>query len=874
MRVTFGLRLDERQGPLDQSLFAAPILGRLGLLGLLETHLGLAGPDTPRAQRVAAYLGHLRRLDDGKRFYSASLAADEVGTAAELLSWRDEWRLGGWKGDAPVGAPRRVKDMADVEASAAGHLAPGEAERLAEVVQALTAYTLPIDSIQLLDPLDEFPCTWREALACLPCVPPPELRPGAVGQLLELQAIAVDSVVSGKVASTLNALSDGSVVVVQSQSRETAEHWLSAWCRPRKASRLVLCESGGTALDSTLRATGASACGFDEPSALRPALQTLGLALEMCWTPLDVGRTVEFLLHPFGPFSRSARFKLAKAFAEQPGIDSEAWNVAKGAIAEMDGGPDIVAEINLWLESERWTRNEGVPLAAVSTRVERIRQALQRRLQRTESDVPAVGPAVQQCSAVLESLLELERQGVLRLFPRQIEQLLAQATTNGASNPLVHPEDFCWKSAASAAVCSVEPAQEVIWWMPSTPRLPQPLQWSAEEVESLMSAGVEVRDPQREIEALAKQWLRPLLAATERFVLVLPPPGEEEHPIWQLIKQIVPAVRPARIDDDLYVAHRGDIADVLLDSPLPTLKRYLTLPGPIASRRERQSYSSLSEFFSNPAVSALKDAAALSVGVSVAVDEDNRLLGTLAHRVVEKFFGESEALSSTEQKVVGWFDSMIGQLVESEGAPLLMQGAGVNLHRFKRTCLAALLNLLEHLRSAGAVGVSTEVELQGSLGDVPLLGKIDLVVELPGARTAALDLKWSSTKRYADTLKEGRHLQLGLYAALLQESRGSPPAALGYYIFDTRTLLTTSAGVFPQAKVCPSKSGITLEGLLTQARKSWEWRSGQWAEGVVEVVDERLAAMSDFQGEEGVLQVAALGPWNREYVALLGWSES
>ena len=124
------------------------------------------------------------------------------------------------------------------------------------------------------------------------------------------------------------------------------------------------------------------------------------------------------------------------------------------------------------------------------------------------------------------------------------------------------------------------------------------------------------------------------------------------------------------------------------------------------------------------------------------------------------------------------------------------------------------------------------------------------------------------------TLKEGRHLQLGLYAALLQESRGSPPAALGYYIFDTRTLLTTSAGVFPQAKVCPSKSGITLEGLLTQARKSWEWRSGQWAEGVVEVVDERLAAMSDFQGEEGVLQVAALGPWNREYVALLGWSES
>lgn len=76
MKVTFAWHLDQRQGPLLQSRFSTPLLGRLGLLSLLELHSGLAGPPVARARRVAAYLGHLRALDDGSRFYSRSFAVD------------------------------------------------------------------------------------------------------------------------------------------------------------------------------------------------------------------------------------------------------------------------------------------------------------------------------------------------------------------------------------------------------------------------------------------------------------------------------------------------------------------------------------------------------------------------------------------------------------------------------------------------------------------------------------------------------------------------------------------------------------------------------------------------------------------------------
>ena len=94
MQVTFGLRLDERQGPSDRANFMAPFVGRQGFLGLLETYLGLAGPNTSHAERVAAYLGCLRQANDGTRFYSRSFMADDVGTAAKLLEWRD---IGIWE---------------------------------------------------------------------------------------------------------------------------------------------------------------------------------------------------------------------------------------------------------------------------------------------------------------------------------------------------------------------------------------------------------------------------------------------------------------------------------------------------------------------------------------------------------------------------------------------------------------------------------------------------------------------------------------------------------------------------------------------------------------------------------------------------------
>ncbi|PNG50302.1 MULTISPECIES: PD-(D/E)XK nuclease family protein [unclassified Variovorax] len=875
MQVTFGLRLDERQGPSDRGYFREPVVGRMGLLGLLETYLGLARPEVPQAQRVAAYLGHLRRFDNGSRFYSRSLQVDDVGTAALLLSWRDEWRLGGWDGRASPSSPQRIQELASVEEAASGHVAPGEGERLVEVASALAAgNAVPISQVMLADPSASFPAMWRAVLKHLKGVQEPQAaEPEGKGQLRELQRLAAESVANGQLKAPEGfALNDGTVQVLQAQSRETAEHWLSAWCRANPANRLVLCEQGGDSLDATLMATGAAACGFDSPSSLRPALQTLGLALEMLWAPLHVGRLVEFLVHPYGPFSRAARGQLARAIAEQPGLGGEAWNAAKTSIGEKENAQTLLAEVAFWLEGERWSRADGAPITEVAVRVEKVRTALQRRAVHQAGEAATIAPALRQCEAVLVGLAELRQQGLEHLAPRQIEQLLAQSTPAGATNPAAVSQVGCLKSATTTAAC-LEPAGEVVWWMPSTPALPRPLPWSQSEVDALRSLGVELRDPKGELELLAVQWLRPLFAAKERFVLVLPPPGAEEHPIWQLIRQLAPKLKVHRIDDDLYGTHLGSIAHRVTDAPLQRVGRYLELERPLASRKKHQSYTALNELFNNPALAVLKDVAQLRPGSGLDDEHENKLLGNLAHRVIERFFQQEHALHWTSAQAGAWFDAMVDELLLAEGAPLLMQGAGVSMSRFKRICRTALLSLLTQLQSAGAVRVQVEVPVQGLLGDVEVIGKIDLLVELPQERSVTLDLKWSGTKRHGEALVEGRHLQLALYASLTHQVHGQLPVALGYFVFDSATLLISTAGIFPDAQVRKPAGGITVNQMLAQARGSWTWRMSQWAEGIVELVDAQ-ADIAEFQGPEGTLPVTTLGPFHREHLTLLGgWEQ-
>lgn len=460
---------------------------------------------------------------------------------------------------------------------------------------------------------------------------------------------------------------------------------------------------------------------------------------------------------------------------------------------------------------------------------------------------------------------------MLALIPRQIEQLLSQSTPGGATNPYGASQAGCLKSAVSAAACATAEAEEVVWWMPSTPVLPAPHPWSSQELAGLAEVGVKLRDPAAELAAMSRQWLRPLFAARSRFVLVLPPPGREEHPLWQLIKQIVSEVQVVNIDAALPGAHTAaGLASLVVSVPLVTAGRFIELGGPIASRRERRAFTSLNDFFHNPALALLKDVAAFRTGSVLEASEGGKLQGTLAHRVIEKLFQQDGVLTWTSEQVGRWFDGMIGALLEVEGAPLLMLGASVELHRFKSMCRRAAVSLLSHLQQAGATRVQTEVEMEGTFAGKPFVAKLDMLVHLPGQRTAVLDLKRSWASGFRKILSEGRFLQLALYAGVVREQLGTFPATVGYFIFESADLLVAHEGVFPSAEVRKPKEGASLGELLVMAVETWKWRQAQWANGTVEWVDERFGKLDEFGGPAGTLPLEEVGRYDGDHLALLG----
>lgn len=869
MHITFGLFLDSRQGPSPTNFFNTPIVGRLGFLSLLETYLGLSAPEASKARRVAIYSGLLRVHDNNSRFYSESLKADSIGTAARLLAWRDEWRLGGWDGSANPEHPSRIQELASIEKAALETLPPGEAERLHLVMQALSASGPgPIKSVHLVDPPEDFPLLWRQVLERLPAVEVRLPEPQGAGQLRALQEQAL-TVLAGGSAGNLTAQTDGSVLLVRALAATTAEHWLSAQHSHKPGDRLILAEEAGDSLDVSLSATGGVNCGFERPSQLRPALQALLLALEMCWEPIDVNRLLDFLTHPVGPFSRPARGRLARAVAKQPGIGSEAWTAAKAKIAAGDNAQEVADEVTFWLESERWSRTDGVPVDALIARVDRMKEAMRRRLSGESADAASFTAAHSQCAAVHEALIELARQGLATVLPRQVEQLVAHATPAGATNPAAVSHIGCMRSASMAAAC-IEAADEVVWWMPSTPTLPSPLPWSLAELNALNQLGVQLRDPARELISLALKWLRPLLVARSRFIIVCPPPGTEVHPIRQLLKKLVPDIESGSLDLDTALDSTllGATAEVLPPQPLPATPRYIQLPHPLQLGDAAQSFTAFNELFNDAALFVLKRVANLELTSVLAVDQDNRLLGILAHRVLEKLFAHTDALTLSNSAAVAWFRAEADSLLLTEGAVLLMQGAGVTQQHFRKVCELAICSLLDHLRLAGAVQVQTEVELRGTLGAVPLIGKIDLLVTFGDKRTVAVDIKWRGDTYYAGLLRSGEHLQLALYSSLIEQTSGVAPAALGYFILESGALYVTTADTFPKAQVRRPPDGVTVTTLLDRARATWNWRKQQLDAGTIEVVPE--GATDEFQGPEGTLPVNGPSKWDRDHLVLLG----
>ncbi len=872
-RIIFGWHLDGQRTTAPVDAIGVSVVGPLGFLTILETQLGLLTLHPSQAERVVQYCECLQKLDSDRRFYHASLATDPLGTAACLLDWRDQWALHGWDGGMPSDAPTRLRDLAAVETVAVASVAPNVGQRLKAVTAALARTKPDIDEVRLADPVAIFPARWQVVLADLPVREMAANEGGGRGFLGALQS-RLRQASAGRIGEKLKWRDDGSVVVVQAETRALAAHWLAPQIEDDGRQTLLVCGEDGARLDAYLAAAKRPRQGLKEASAFRPALQVLPLALELLWDPLNFYALIQFLTHPVCPIPGFARRRLAEKVAEAPGIGGANWQRTLARIevnCTSEQAQRAREEVAFWIEHERFPNKPGAPIRAVIERVKRLTEFFRQRLgDSDEARRMAFHAGYGQCRSCLDSLEALLSQGADRIRPRQLQKLVSEATASGSDNQL-WPAEVGAGQMVTQPGAVIEPIARVIWWQMAMPRLPGNEPWSVAEMCALRAVGVRLPDASDRLQQIAADWLRPVMAVREQLLLVLPPQGEELHPLWLMIRAVVEQPNVTAVENSLT---SGGMSMTVVDRvPLPAPKRWWQLPDDVAvTLRERESFSSLEQLLFCPYQWLLRYRAGLRASRIVSMGSEFRMLGNLAHGLVARYFQHADCLTMSQTDFDAWFDRSFREIVDEEGALLRMPGRGADLEGFRYRLQRSLQALREQVDEAGIVKVIPELELSGYFVGGELVGSADLVMHTTWDDRAIVDMKWSGFKKFPDKLRQNRHLQLAIYAELMRQQTGQWPA-VAYYILDKARFFAPDDRAFPDAEVIASVDGENTAQLWQRFLATWHWRAEQIRAGRFEVALDGIALTDESIPPGEAMAMETLSEAYNDYWALAGWED-
>ncbi|MEH6628624.1 MAG: PD-(D/E)XK nuclease family protein [Motiliproteus sp.] len=890
------------------------VVGLKGMLSLLETQLGLAGTDVSLVRRQVQYHACLQEALTEARFYNQSFQADPFSTSRTLLQWRDELYLGGWTGRFLEPVSTRLTDLAAVEVLAGERVAVSEGQRLQRVLATLTEQRVQISSIRLIDAAECFPPLWQRLLTLLVedhgvevSVFTPKMGGANVTTdlaMLQQQLRRADTAHSKIDRQQFQ--NDGSVLFLEAESVHLSAKVLAQIIGQRhqqspQPDYLILAEQSGVVLDAALDAKGLTRVGFYGDSPWRPVFQILPLAYELCWQPLNPLALLQFLSHPLGPLPPRLRSRLAKVVGEEPGIGGEAWkNCIDQFLTELaeensEQAASVSAKIEFWLHGERFDPETGMPVSVAVQRCEKLLEWLSARLARLAIKMDETGcsapdshlfaAAVNQSKELIDTLVQLADSGIERIEREGMRQLIEEVRGTGiglvdrcSQVALELPQLF--KAETPAPV--IRSHDVVIWWDCRSSRSLRRRPWFTGEREALAGNGVVLWDENTQLQQQADSWLRPLLAADKQLIIVQHADATQHHPVLDLLEAMTEGITPLSAEQVLLQNTPICIAGKTLklsdheiaQQPLPAKFRWWQLPDDIElPKRDMESYSSLEQFINSPYQWVMNYPARLRSGALVQLNDQNRLKGSLAHRLFELFFIEHSDPSVVVLNTIRtWVRDRMPELLNTQGAVLLMPGRLAECERFIEQTIYALERLTEQLYAADITHVEMEQAQDGAFNGGDLGGSIDLLATNRDGVEGVIDIKWGGYRYRREGMEEGSYLQLATYAKLRRDSAGRWPALAFYLITDAR-LLTFDGGFFPKGERVERNPEASTAEYWQRIEHTWQWRREQIDGGRVEVTVGGTEAGNDSQpGEYGVV-VPETNDRFSDFAVLTGWRE-
>ena len=795
MRVTAGIEIDPRVGPGVDAAIGEVAVEALGLLQILETHLGLVGPKRSHAERVAWLYGRLR---DVEGYWSASLQADPWGTASRLVRDRDALAMQGWRGQ-PVS-----RDW-DARWAVTADMPPGPPDRWAEVERTIEQRCIAIEQLRLVDPELEWPGAIRRVFERL-------RRAGvAIEQEPEVLVQAHGDVAAAR-SSRFEPQADGSLQLVRPQAVTTAAEDVAAFLaalRDDAPESDVLIVTPDTILDAALRRAGLPTTGAPSATvgARDPALQVLPLCLELLWDPADPQAALELLCLPRTPIPRRLAGRLVQALRQWPALGSDDWNEALAEYDFTDDGKidDATAQrrrdrVALLLDPVVPLQAGALPMGLVRARVEAV-AAWARRLGESNADVAADW---RRAGAQHQSLLRLlEAVGGLQI-PASLLARLIDAATATASESMPYAAQAGLRAVTSAGAV-IRPVDCIVWWNFTREAAPtiRDMGLSRAERAALAEAGIELPTAGDRAAAVARRWRRPLSMARQRLLLVCPrTAGSAErlhpHPLWDEIVASMPDEDRDAMSAALTVARPGlgkhPAAPRSLAQSLarPTYVDRWDVPAGALKPRDRESPSGLGALVGCSLKWALRYPLRVSDSrASYRMLVGPREHGSLAHAILAEVLADPvnlEDAARARDRAAEVFDALGPRRV----AALFRPGRDGEREQIRLSIMESAVTLVQWLQTYGLRVRKVEETLEGALEGHRVGGQVDLLV---GDPPVVIDFKWGGRSSRQEEIETGTAYQLATYAWAATEPGAAMPE-YGYFIVRDRLMLGRAGGPF------------------------------------------------------------------------------
>ena len=843
----------------------------MGLVAMLELRMGIHVEEQIRDNRTVLYYKALSEYmkKHPENILAKSFKLSGLGTAEQVLRWRDSLVMDKWKPVEAVGSGRL-----DVLAGTEKYFnCPGTADRIATILDYLNN---KVKKEELADLEIELPCK-------------KELLHPAIGELLTaLEGLgATVSYAAPKISGESNlakvarllqsdskgeielAKGDESFLIYRFTDEKAANEYLSM--KGDELGADVWVNSNNKAMDNWLRMMGKPTMGSCMSESTPQLVQLFVLGLDMMKEPLNIQSLISWLYapkHPLGTFFGSI---LADKIISKGGYrNKECQEMVKDYIMGKYSYHDKEEDAQLSAEerakrdeSERKEREKMVrvylPPFEVQNDVETVR---------IKSYLKSLSGWATSCAhffndksdnegwiSQLQSLSQMCESFILLLDSSGMGEQVDWKQVDSWVSTIYKGESFLQYAAQvgsrelidSPAKMAARSKRTV--WMKFTGDSRRQLDCGflypseRKEVEKSLT----LWDERKETEYHQKMEMIPLLMTDEQLILVVTDYVEGEpaqkHPFMVRLES---SIRPENLKEFVKTPdlHEEMMEDVKLVRNENGQSKIEFEHADMLKWPDHLSPTILGTFVEYPLDFVMERMLNIVSTGPGSIADLRTTTGTVAHSVIDGLFAPRDGnkystADEIERRIKEEFDEQVRMSIEACGAILYLPENRLDAELLKeqlRKCLDVLLTIIRdnRMKVTGCEHcVESDMGMIKNAKGWDMIGFIDMTLEDENHHPVVFDFKWTSSKSYhRDLLSANRSTQLELYRTMLSAEKRDAVERVAYFLMPEGHLYSQEHF---DGLHCTQLQPANKDNIVEQLKHSFFYRKSQIENGKIEI---------------------------------------